>query len=74
MYCRTVIVKLSFWHASETPFLKNSETPFQLKLKTHAYFLTPGFQPVLPTDIYISTKFQKFGIFSKCLVYKFVIW
>jgi len=32
--------------------------------------------PVLPTGkyIYIYTKFENFGIFSKHLVYKFLIW
>ena len=29
---------------------------------------------MLPTGIYISTKIENFGIFSKCLVYKFLIW
>ena len=30
--------------------------------------------PVLPTGIYIYTKFQNFGVFLNCLVYKFLIW
>jgi len=29
---------------------------------------------VLPTGIYISTKFENFGWFSKCLIYKFLVW
>ena len=32
------------------------------------------FGPVLPTGIYIYTKFENICIFSKCLVYKFLIW